>query len=100
MPSENIIKLAKRLKEEFNLDVHPENFQRTYAGINMVRQGAFLWIFNEPITTVNTPSIIGGCEPMSKYIVKRNKLEIQKDRFGEIEVYAYSPKDVGYDRIK
>lgn len=97
MASKNVEKLASRLNTEFNLNVSPDNFQRTYAGINMRRAGAFIWLFNEGVKSVNGVCIVGGCEPISKYIVKRNRLEIQEEKWGEVEVYAYSPDEVGYD---
>lgn len=92
--SENVIKLANRLKEEFGIDVNPKTFRRTYAGRHQRGAGAFLWLF--PLNLVGE---VGGCEPMLKYIVKRNRLDIRVNRFNDIEIYVYTPGEVGYDKL-
>ena len=86
-------RLAYRLREEFNLNVSAEDFQRTYAGVHMRSGGAFLWMFTNP----KISGVVGGCEPASKYVVKKNRLKIQKNKWNEIEVYAYSPGEPGYE---
>ena len=89
-------KLAQRLRKEFNLNVSADDFQRTYAGVHMRSGGAFLWMFTNP----KISGTVGGCEPASKYIVKKNKLKLKKNNWNEIEVYAYSPGEPGYEDAK
>jgi len=93
MVSENIIKLANRLREEFNIDVNPKKFRRTYAGRNLRESGAFSWKF-----PLNPTGEVGGCEPMSKYVVKRNRLDMSINRFNDIEIFVYAPGEAGYNK--
>ena len=76
MASKNVVALAKRIREEFGIPVDAEKFYRTYAGICQKRAGAFTWI----MFTEKGNKIVGGYEPIQKYITKKNILEI-KGRF-------------------
>jgi len=93
MASKNVEKLAQRLKDEFGIMVNPETFQRSYAGIHMRNAGAFIWYFIPNYKDDYYNGIVGGRWPLSDYVIKKNKLEIQKDRFGEIEVYVLTPEE-------
>ena len=90
MASKNIVRLAERLKNEFGLDVDVNGYMSNRSK-NSLQAGGYTWEF----WSKNCP-VVGGYEPMSKYLVKRNRLEINKTRFGEIEVYVYGINDVGY----
>lgn len=95
MASEQVTKLAERIRQEFGLPVDAERFYRTYAGRNLKAAGAFIWVMY-----FGCVGVVGGCEPIRKYITKKNRLAISKDRFNEYEIFAYSPDDVGYDKLK
>ena len=95
MASEQVIKLAERIREEFGIPVNPERFYRTYAGYLQRAAGAFSWVMY-----CDNLGMVGGCEPIRKYITKKNKLAMSKDRFNEFEIFAYSPDEIGYDRLK
>lgn len=94
MASENVIKLATRLKSEFGIIVNPESYYTTRAGKHMRAARAYLWVFwcDKPTAWV------GGCEPMHKYIVKRNHLSLQQWSHTEIEIYSYAPGEPGYEQ--
>lgn len=91
MASQNVIKLANRLKEEFGIIVDPESYYTTRAGKHLRAGGAFLWMF------LSGTAEVGGCEPMKKYIVKRNRLDIYVGKFKDIEIFAYAPGEPGYE---
>jgi len=94
MASENVMKLAQRLKDEFDINVNPNSYYTTRAGKHQRAAGAYLWVF-----PVEHPGIgfVGGCEPLSRYLPKRNKLEISTRYFGtDIEVFAFVPGEPGY----
>lgn len=93
MASEQVRKLAERINKEFGLKVDAERFYRTYASKNLKSAGAFIWVI------YSETYIIGGCEPIRKYVTKKNKLAISKDRFNEFELFAYSPDEIGYDKL-
>ena len=95
MVSKNVKALADRIKKEFGFEAMPETFRRTYAGYWSRRAGAYSWTMQTKNLTT-----IGGCEPVSKYIVKRNLLEIEKRFLFDFELFVYSPKDYGYEMIK
>lgn len=90
MTSKNVIKLAERLKNEFGLNVDIEGYM-TNRNKASLQAGGFTWEF----WSEKCP-VVGGYEPMSKYLVKRNRLEMSKTRFGEIEIYVYGKDDIGY----
>lgn len=94
MASENVIKLATRLKSEFGIIVNSESYYTTRAGKHMRAAGAYLWVFwcDKPIAWV------GECEPMHKYIVKRNHLSLQQWSHTDIEIYSYAPGEPGYEQ--
>lgn len=96
MVSKNVKALAERIKKEFGFEVLPESFKRTYAGHWLRSAGAYSWTME----TAGGLTTIGGCEPISKYVVKRNILEIEKRYLFDFELFVYSPKDYGYERVK
>lgn len=73
MASKQVEALAKRIKDEFGLEADPERFYRTYAGWNERAHGCATWIIYLKGAAYG---LIGGFEPIRKYIVKRNKLDI------------------------
>lgn len=96
MASKDVVALAKRINDEFGIAVNPNRFYRTYAGYWDRAAGACTWIIyaDNPATTV-----VGGFEPIRKYITKRNRLDISRRSVCEFELYAYAPNEVGYDRL-
>lgn len=88
MASKQVIALAERIKAEFGIDADPERFLRTYAGHWQRAAGAYTWIMY-----YGKFGVIGGCEPIRKYISKRNRLVISSRGFLEYEVYAYVPDE-------
>lgn len=90
MASKNVIALAERLKNEFGLNVDVDGYMSNRSRASL-QAGGFAWEF----WSDNCPRV-GGYEPMSKYLVKRNRLEMSKTRFGEVEIYVYGKKDIGY----
>lgn len=96
MASKNVMKLVARLKSEFGIDVNPENYYTTRAGKHMRAAGAYLWVLwcDKPVAWV------GGCEPMRKYLVKRNRLCLKQWSYTDIEVYAYAPDEPGYKQCE
>ena len=95
MASKNIKELAERIKREFGFEVIPESFERTYAGHWQRSAGAYSWII-----LARNHVVIGGCEPIRKYIAKSSFLELGERHINEYELFAYSPEDYGYERIK
>lgn len=91
--SKNVMLLAERLKNEFGLNVDVKGYMSNRSKSSL-QAGGFAWEF----WSEHCP-VVGGYEPMSKYLVKRNRLEINKTRFGEIEIYVYGINDVGYNHI-
>ena len=96
MASKNVKALAERIKSEFGFEVNTESFERTYAGHWQRSAGAYSWTMKAAggLTT------IGGCEPVSKYVAKRNLLEIEQRYLFDFELFAYGPNDYGYERLK
>lgn len=90
MASKNVLALAERLKNEFGLNVDVDGYMsnRNKASI---QAGGFVWEFWN-----NNGQIIGGYEPMAKYLVKRNKLEMTTSNM-TIEIYAYSKGEIGFE---
>lgn len=97
MASNSVKILAKRIKDEFNIDVDPEKFYRTYAGKHQRAAGECTWIM---YTKGDYPLVVGGFEPVSKYIVKRNQLDISTERFRGYELYVTCPGEIGYKERK
>ena len=97
MPSKQVIALAQRITDEFGIYADPNTFQRTYAGHWLRAGGAYTWIMRGTKDSVYT---IGGFEPIRKYIVKRNKLQMQVEHFHDYCVYATAPDEPGYNKIK
>ena len=93
MASKAVEILAKRIKDEFNIDVDTEKFYRTYVGKHQRAAGECTWIM---YTKGDVPFVIGGFEPISKYIVKRNQLSISEQRFRGYELYVTCPGEYGY----
>lgn len=96
MVSKNVKALAERIKKEFGFEVLPESFKRTYAGHWLRSAGAYSWTME----TAGGLTTIGGCEPISKYVVKRNVLEIGQRYLFDFELFVYGPEDYGYERLK
>jgi hypothetical protein len=78
-------RLQKRLKQDYNIDA--VNFHRTYAGINMKSQGAFVWearLIEYPLTVI-------GSQWSAKELLKSKKIiiqgESQYDGGGDYAVY-------------
>jgi len=97
LPSKQVIALAQRITDEFGIYADPNTFQRTYAGHWLRAGGAYTWIMRGTKDSVYT---IGGFEPIRKYIVKRNKLQMQVEHFHDYCVYATAPDEPGYNKIK
>lgn len=88
MASRNVLKLALRLEEEFNIKVDVESFYNTRVGKHQRSAGAFTWIINtKEIDGKKVRATLGGFEPLSLHIVKKTKIDIQKNEFGFFEVY-------------
>ena len=97
MPSNDVIALAKRINDEFGIAVNPNRFYRTYVGYWQRAAGACTWVIyaDAPATT-----LVGGFEPVRKYITKRNRLDISRRGVCGYELYVYAPNEVGYDRLE
>lgn len=96
MASKQVIALANRIRKEFGIPVDPERFYRTYAGYHQRAAGDCTWVI---YCEGNNPAVVGGFEPIRKYVTKQNRLEIAKRHFFEYELYAYSPGEPGYDKL-
>lgn len=96
MPSKQVIRLADRLKEEFDINADPYTFRRTYAGKWLKASGAYTWT----MLGTNGISTIGGFEPISKYVIKKNKLQVAIENFHNYTVDVITPNEFGYDNIK
>lgn len=81
--SKNVLKLSERLEKEFNIEVDVESFHNTRAGKLQRMAGSFTWF----VRIKGTSQIVGGYEPLSKHIIKKNKICIRKNRFGDFELY-------------
>ena len=71
-------RLANRLEKMFG--VKPTNFQRTYAGINMKRGGAFTWEAKLGMLT------IGSCYSVTVLLKSKNIIQ-QRSGWDEIELF-------------
>lgn len=89
MVSKNVLALAERLKNEFGLNVDVNGYMSNRSKASL-QAGGFVWEF------WNDTYIVGGFEPMAKYLVKRNKLVMANSNMG-IEIYAYAKGEVGYE---
>ena len=96
MASKEILRLANRIQEEFGIPVDPEKFYRTYAGRHQRAAGECTWVM---YCKGNNPTIIGGFEPIRKYICSKNRLDIGERQFCGHELYAYAPGEPGYDKL-
>ena len=94
MASKQITALAGRINTELGFNIAPDSFSRTYAGKNMKACGAFIWTFD-----IGQTGTIGGCWPVRKYLIKRNKLAIEKTGFNEYELFFYEPGEPGYNSL-
>lgn len=90
MASKNVEIVAARLKAEFDAEVDPATFQRTRAGKHQRAAGAWLWFFIGADRTF----MVGGCQPLSEYAVKKNKLDLGSAfSFNDFTVDAYTPEE-------
>lgn len=88
MASGNVLKLALRLEEEFNIKVDTESFCNTRAGKHQRNAGAFTWIIHiKEIDGKKVSAILGGFEPLSLHIMKKIKIHVQKNNLGYFEVH-------------
>lgn len=97
MASKQVVVLANRIRKEFGIPVDPEKFYRTYVGKHQRAAGECTWVM---YCEGNNPAIVGGFEPIRKYIAKGNRLEISERHFHGYELYAYSPGESGYDKLR
>ena len=96
--SENVWKLANRLENEFNMIVDVETFCRTRVGRHLMCSGAFSW--GVQIKEFNGNKIrgwLGGYEPLSKYIVKKHKLQLNSYDLFNCELYYLPISNREYD---
>lgn len=70
----NAITFANKIQDDLNILVFPIIF-RTYAGKWLKSCGAFLW----EMYTIDLQKI-GGCDKVSEYLKKHNKMSISTDR--------------------
>lgn len=94
MASKQVVALANRIYKEFGINADPEKFYRTYAGKWQKDAGAYSWIMYLATDT----GIVGGCEPVRKYIVKKNRLDFSERSFNNFEIFVYSPSEAGYKK--
>lgn len=94
MASKQVVALANRIYKEFGINADPEKFYRTYAGKWQRDAGAYSWIMYLATDT----GIVGGCEPVRKYTVKKNRLEFNERSFNNFEIFVYSPDESGYNK--
>lgn len=96
MASKDVVALANRIQDEFGIPVDPEQFYRTYVGKHQRAAGECTWV----IYTENGLMVVGGFEPIRKYITKRNQLNISEQHFNGYELYATGPGEPGYRKEK
>lgn len=63
-------RLAKKIKEDLNIDVDSNTLRRTYAGRGMKSQGSFVW----EIKCINGPYYLGSGDSASVCI--RNDIHL------------------------
>lgn len=95
MASKDVIALANRIREEFGIPVEPEKFYRTYTGKHQRAAGECTWVI---YAEGPCPVVVGGFEPIRKYITKRNQLAISERHFHGYALYATAPGEPGYIR--
>lgn len=96
-PSKNVVKLVARLKDEFGIEADGNCFYRLRPGYHMRNAGAYSWVICCKHKATGGSAFVGGHEPMRKYIVKRNRLEIVINSSGtEYTLYAFAPGEIGY----
>lgn len=75
-------KLAKRIKDELDIEVVTSSLHRTYAGYWLRAAGAFVWEGD----VCGYPSLkIGSITPATQ-LLKEERLAIVEDRYNEIEI--------------
>lgn len=77
-------KLAKRIKEELNIEIKPSSLHRTYAGYWQLRAGAWSWV-GELATSQDIPCYVGSCETVSN-LLRAKKLDCGYINVYEIEI--------------
>ena len=93
MASKDVVALANRIEREFGLQLDPEKFFRTYAGKHQLAAGECTWVM---YGKGDYPIVVGGFEPVRKYVTKRNQLSISECRFRGYELYVTCPGEFGY----
>ena len=96
MVSKNVRRLANRIYNEFGIPVDPEKFHRTYVGCHQRAAGECTWVI---YCKGNNPTVVGGFEPIRKYICSKNRLGIGERHFCGHELYVYVPGEPGYDNL-
>lgn len=96
MASNNILRLADRIQQEFGIPVDPEKFYRTYVGYHQRAAGACTWIM---YCKENSNIVVRGFEPIRKYINRKNRLDISERHFWGRDLYAFSPGEPGFDSL-
>ena len=68
-------RLAKKIKEQLDIECDPTTFRRTYAGYWQKSNGAFVWTMYRK----DMPFDIGSCDPASICVRKDYRLTITDD---------------------
>lgn len=76
-------KLAKRIKDELNIEVNPASLKRTYAGYWQKAAGAFVW--KGYVYGSSHQKTIGSIESATK-LLKEKRLVVVEESFNEIEI--------------
>ena len=96
MASKEVIRLVNRIQKEFGVPVDPEKFYRSYIGKHQRAAGECSWVI---YCKEGFPAIVGGIEPIVKYINSKNRLDIRRRSYGGYVLYAYAPGEPGYDLL-
>lgn len=98
MASKDVVALADRLSAECGFFMDPDSFGRSYAGHWQRKAGTAMWYmfgeFEGNIIHVN------GYSPVRKCVVKRNRLDVQKEYAFAYGLDAYTPGEPGFDRAE
>lgn len=94
MPSKMVMRLAKRLADEFDIHVDPNTFRRSYAGHQQRKVGTYRW------TMVGKVEIVGSVYTATDCANLTNRLIITSDDCGSYEIDVYRPDDLGYNIIE
>lgn len=98
MASDNVWRLANRLEDEFNIIVDVETFRRTRAGRHLMCSGAFSWTIQiKEFKGNKIRGWIGGYEPLTNYVTKKHKLEVNSDDLFNCELYYLPISQQEYD---